>query len=66
MKSLKLWFGITLVAIGAVLCLPGYKSVRWGVALVRQERERLDPEARESFDRMVGRVRTMARATQED
>lgn len=35
------------------------------MALVRQERERLDPEARESFDRMVRRVRTMARATQE-
>ncbi len=65
MKSLKLWFGITLVGIGAGLCYPGYKIGWWGVALVRRQREHLDPEARESFDGMVRKMRTMARGAQE-
>ncbi|MDE2752651.1 MAG: hypothetical protein OXK77_08640 [Gemmatimonadota bacterium] len=65
MKSLKLWFGITLVGIGAGLCYPGYRIARWGVALVRRQRERLDPEARESLDGMVRKVRTMAHGAQE-
>ncbi|MXW17620.1 MAG: hypothetical protein F4139_16105 [Gemmatimonadetes bacterium] len=65
MKSLKLWFGITLVAIGAGLCYPGYKIGRWGVALVRRQRERLDPEARESFDGVLRTLRTVARGAQE-
>ena len=65
MKSLKLWFGIMLVGIGVGLCYPGYKIGRWGVALVRRQREHLDPEARESLDGMVRKVRTMARGAQE-
>lgn len=65
MKSLKLWFGIALVAIGAALCYPGFKIARWGVALVRKERERFDPEAREWFDEFVSKLRTMGRAARE-
>lgn len=65
MKSLKLWFGIALVAIGAALCLPGYYIGRWGVALVRKEREGFDPETREFFDELVGKLRTMSRTARE-
>lgn len=65
MKSLKLWFGVTLVVIGAALCYPGYKIARWGVALVRKEREGFDPETREWFDGLVGKLRTMARTARE-
>ena len=65
MKSLKLWFGIALVAIAVVLCYPSYLIGRWGVALVRKEREGFDPETREFFDELVGTLRTMGRTARE-
>lgn len=56
MVTLKLWFGMALIVVAAIWIYPPYKLARWGAAIVRRQRNLLEPATQESFDEFVKTV----------